>query len=295
MPVALGSDTNGSIRVPASLCGLWGLRPGDNVIPLDGVFPFVEPLDTAGPFTRTAQDLDLVFRVLSGTPKGGAYAQPQTLRVARLGGYFQKNASPEAVAAVDRALSYFGDCETIDIVGAEAARSAAFLLSAAEGGAFHLPELSRHAVDYDPAVRDRLLAGALLPAGAYIKAKRFQDTFKREVASVFERFDVIVAPATPVHAPLISDPTVLIGGKPTPARANLGIYTQPLSLAGMPVAAAPVRSVRPDRGKLPLGVQIAMPWGQERTLLALLCQMEGAGYLGYSAPGATFGEAAKCY
>jgi len=292
VPLSLGSDTNGSIRVPASLCGVWGIRPGEGVIPLEGVYPFVETLDTVGPFARSAADLEMAFRVLSDRFDVTRPCDPSTLRVARLGGYFEKDASPEALAGVERALSFFPGYETIEIRGAQAARSAAFLLSAAEGGSFHLPELSRRAGDYDPAVRDRLLAGALLPASTYMKARAFREGFKGEIASVFEKFDVLVAPATPVHAPLISDPTVLVGGVPTPARANLGMYTQPLGFSGIPIAAAPVRMHHHGQARLPVGVQIAMSWGNDLALLDLLRQMESAGHLGYVEPGLGLGAAA---
>jgi len=292
VPIALGSDTNGSIRVPASLCGVWGIRPGEGVIPIDGAYPFVETLDTVGPFARSAADLEMAFRVLSGRSDAVRPVDPSQLRVARLSGYFETDASPEALAGVERALSFFPRYENIEIQGAQAARSAAFLLSAAEGGSFHLPELSRRASDYDPAVRDRLLAGAMLPASTYIKARAFRERFKAEITSVFERFDVIVAPATPVHAPLISDPTVLVGGVPTPARANLGMYTQPLGFSGIPIAGAPVRMHHHGQARLPIGVQIAMSWGKDLALLDLLRQMESTGHLGYVEPGLGLGAAA---
>jgi len=257
--------------VPASLCGVWGMRPADGALPLGGVFPFVEALDTIGPFTRTLGELRLAYQVLSETrPAGGG-----SPRVARLGGFFMRNASAEALAAVEAVVGAVGPTTSIDLPEAEAARSAAFLITAAQGGALHLGTLRTRAMDYDPAVRDRLLAGALLPAAAYLKAWAFRDRWRRRVARLFEDYDVLLAPATPTVAPRIDDGTILIDGKPVSARANLGIYCQALSLAGVPVVAAPVR-----RGGLPIGVQFVTVPGREGLLFDLLERLETDGVLG---------------
>jgi len=290
VPLTLGSDTNGSIRVPASLCGVWGMRPVDGAIPLDGVFPFVEALDTIGPFTRTVSELRLAYEVLSGTtPVGGG--QP---RVARLGGFFARNASAEAVSAIDAVMDHLGAGAVVDLPDAESARSAAFLITAAQGGALHLDTLRTRAMDYDPAVRDRLIAGALLPAAAYVQAWQLRARWRRQVAKLFESYDIVLAPATPSVAPRIDEGTILIDGKPVSARANLGIYCQALSLAGVPVVSAPISTVRSTPGDssrlggeaaapnrtLPIGVQFATAPGREGMLFDLLERLEAEGVLG---------------
>ena len=268
VPLTLGSDTNGSIRVPASLCGVWGLRPGDGAIPLDGVFPFVEALDTIGPFTPTLCELRTAYEVLSGTR---TVAGPQP-RVARLGGFFARNASAEAVDAIDAVMEHTGSDAVIDLPEAEAARSAAFLITAAQGGALHLDTLRARAMDYDPAVRDRLLAGALLPAAAYIKAWQVRAQWRRRIARAFADYDILLAPATPTVAPRIDEGTILIDGKPASARANLGIYCQALSLAGVAVVSAPY-----DKGVLPIGVQCVTAPGREGMVFDWLEKLEAAG------------------
>ena len=273
VPLTLGSDTNGSIRVPASLCGVWGMRPGDGAISLDGVFPFVEALDTIGPFTRTVGELRSAYGVLSGVTLSGG-AKP---RVARLGGFFARNASAEAVTAIDAVMEHFGanalgSDATVDLPQAEAARSAAFLITAAQGGALHLDTLRTRAMDYDPAVRDRLLAGAMVPAAAYLKAWQVRAQWRRRIARVFEDYDILLAPATPTVAPRIDEGTILIDGKPASARANLGIYCQALSLAGVPVVAAPY-----DKGHLPIGVQCVTAPGREGMLFDWLERLEADG------------------
>ena len=271
VPLTLGSDTNGSVRVPASLCGVWGMRPGDGALPLDGVFPFVETLDTIGPFTRTVGDLKAAYEALSGARLSGR----GRARVARLGGFFASNASDEARAAVDLVMAQAGSDAVVDLPQAEAARSAAFLLTAAQGGALHLDTLKTRAMDYDPAVRDRLLAGALLPAAAYVKAWDMRARWRRCVAALFDTYDILVAPATPTVAPRIDEGTILIDGQPVSARANLGLYCQPLSLAGVPVVAAPVH-----RNGLPIGVQCVTAPGREGLLFDWLERLEAEGVFG---------------
>ena len=139
----------------------------------------------------------------------------------------------------------------------------------------HLVTLRTRAMDYDPAVRDRLIAGALLPAAAYVQAWRLRARWRRQVAKLFESYDVVLAPATPTVAPRIDEGTILIDGKPASARANLGIYCQALSLAGVPVVAAPY-----TKGIMPIGVQFATAPGREGMLFDLLERLEAEGVLG---------------
>ena len=157
-------------------------------------------------------------------------------------------------------------------------------MTAAQGGAFHLESLRHHAIDYDPAVRDRLLAGTMLPAGNYLKAIAFRTYYRDKIRELFKRFDILIAPSTPVVAPRIDQATMLVDGKPAPARANLGLYTQPLSLAGIPIVSAPLN--RPSR--LPFGLQFATWPGREGMLFQLLSQLESDGLLGAHAPPSEF-------
>ena len=188
LPLTLGTDTNGSIRVPASLCGVFGLKPTYGRLSRAGVFPFVGSLDHIGPFARSVRDLALVFDLLQGydprdpvcTRRAAVPALPNLgqgtagLRVAVLGGHFAAGADPVALAAVEEAARVLGATRRVTLPGAELARSAAYLITAAEGGQLHLPNLRTRAQDFDPATRDRLLAGALLPAAWYLQAQRFR-------------------------------------------------------------------------------------------------------------------------
>lgn len=278
LPITLGSDTNGSIRVPASLTGIYGIKPSHGALPMAGTFPFADSFDDIGPFATNMADLQAVWSVLAGA---AGEADVGTLRVGRLGGWFRDNAIAEMLEGVDRVAEALGGGAIVELPEVARARSAAFLMTAAEGGALHLPELRRRPLEFDPATRDRLIAGATLPASTYLRAQRFRAWFAARAAELFARYDVLIAPAVPGFAPRIDAPTIEIGGTSLPARAHLGIYTQPLSFVGLAVVAVPL--LRP--GALPLGVQLIGAPGSEAMLLALATRLETIGVVGYSAPG----------
>ena len=275
MPLALGSDTNGSIRVPASLTGTYGLKPSHGDLPMAGVFPFATSFDDIGPMTNSLADLRCVWEVLSGRTAEAIDAQ--NLRVARLGGRFRANVDPAQLAAMDAIAP---ETPLIDLPDIARARSAAVVITACEGGALHAGALGRDAMGFDPAVRDRLLAGALLPRGLYDEAQAFCARFRAEVAALFADVDVLLAPATPCTAPLIADPHIWIDGALSPARADLGIHTQPISLLGLPSLAVPL--LRP--GQLPLGLQLIGRKGGEGALFAFAEGLEKQGLVGVTPP-----------
>lgn len=270
LPLTLGSDTNGSIRVPAALCGLYGLKPAHGSLPMQGVYPFVDSFDDIGPFATSIADLKRAWHVLGGV------GEATPARTARLGGWFDRNLSLDLAAA----LASF-ELDTVEFPEVDRARSAAFLMTAAEGGARHLPELRRRPLAFDPATRDRLIAGAMLPAPHYLAAQAFRSTFRAAVDALFERYDVLIAPCVDDVAPRIDDPFVTVDGERVPARAHLGRLTQPLSFIGLPVIAVPL--LRP--GQLPLGLQLVGAPGREGTLFALAERLEADGVIGFSPPG----------
>jgi len=142
------------------------------------------------------------------------------------------------------------------------ARSAAYVITATEGAALHLDRLRRQACDFDPAVRDRLIAGAMVPATLVAKTQLFRRWYRDRVLEIFNQWDALIAPATPCTAPKIGQQTLLLDGTEVPLRPNLGVYTQPMSFIGLPVVAVPV-PLKP----LPIGVQIiAAPWREDVAL-----------------------------
>jgi aspartyl-tRNA(Asn)/glutamyl-tRNA(Gln) amidotransferase subunit A len=278
VPLAIGSDTNGSIRVPASLCGVFGLKPTYGRISRAGSFLFVASLDHLGPLARSTVDLALALDATAGHDPDDPVSMESDhaplvrtaleegahgLRIARLGGYFERQGEPEAFDAVERVCRALDVTRRVEMPEVERARAAAFLISATEGGNLHLPRLRAQAADYDPDTRDRFIAGALAPAAWYVQAQRFRRWFRKRVLELFETVDVLIAPATPVTAPGLGQKTICVAGSEIPVRANLGIFTQPLSFVGLPVVTVPLQR----RGALPIGVQIvAAPWREDRIL-----------------------------
>ncbi|MGE7468211.1 AtzE family amidohydrolase [Bosea sp. NPDC003192] len=277
-PISLGSDTNGSIRVPSSLCGVFGLKPTYGRLPRTRSFPFCDSLDHLGPFARDVADLALAYDLLQGPdPHDPACAQRPVepvsaqltkgvsgLRIAVAGGHFATDGMPEAAAAVSAVAQSLAATRTIALDTAPIARAAAFLITNAESSALHLGRLRERADDFDPDTRDRFLAGAMLPAAWYIQAQRARRWFHAEMMRVFEEVDLIIAPATPFTAPPIGQKTLELRGEILPLRPSLGIFTQPISCIGLPVAAVPVTG-----GELPIGVQlIAAPWREDICLKA---------------------------
>lgn len=276
---SLGTDTNGSIRVPASLCGIYGLKPTFGRLSRSGSHPFVASLDHIGPFARSVEDLSLVYDALQGHDSGDAFQSIQAvepaseglqkgaegIRSAVLGGFFSTWCSEEARAAVSVVAKALDASEEVTLTNAEIARSAAFILTAAEGGNHYLPALRSMPAQFEPNSRERLLAGAMLPSAWYVQAQRFRRHFQQQVLPLFEQFDVLIAPATPCTATTIGQETMHINGQDLPTRASMGMLTQPISFLGLPVCTVPLQTA----SGLPIGLQlIAAPFKEHLALRA---------------------------
>lgn len=293
VPLALGSDTNGSIRVPSSLCGIFGLKPTYGRLSRARSFPFVASLDHLGPFARSVSDLALSYDAMQGPDPEDPVCtdrapQPtltslsrgaEGLRIAVAGGYFKTGAFPEAIEAVGRVAKALSVKQEIEFPEAHRARAAAYVITATEGAALHLDRIRKRANDFDPAVRDRLIAGAMLPAVFVNKAQKFRRWYRAQVLELFKAVDVIIAPATPCTAPSLGQQTFVLDGVEQQVRPNLGIFTQPISFIGLPVVAVPV-PLRP----LPIGVQIiAAPW-REDVALRVAAELEKSGVAAATRP-----------
>ena len=287
VPIALGSDTNGSIRVPSSFCGIFGLKPTFGRLSRGGSFPFVASLDHLGPFARTATDLALAYDTMTGpderdpvcTERVDAPVLPVLehgiggLRLVRAGGYFREGATADVLAAFDEAAAAIGAVREIELPEVARARAAAYVITTSEGAALHLQRLRTRAGDFDPDVRDRLIAGAMVPAPWVVQAQKFRRWFRSAMLKVFEEVDAILAPSTPFTAPPLGQKTFMLNGQEMPLRPNIGIYTQPISFIGLPVVAVPV----PRERGLPVGLQIiTAPW-REDVALRIAAEMERRG------------------
>ncbi|MDO8385277.1 MAG: AtzE family amidohydrolase [Polaromonas sp.] len=275
VPVTLGSDTNGSIRVPSSLCGVWGLKPTFGRLSRRGTYPFVHSIDHLGPMASSLPGLALAYDALQQPDPldPGSHAlrvQPVSpalgqgtggLRIGVLGGYFHDNAAPEAREVLARAASTLGAQAEVTWPDAALARAAAFIITASEGGSLHLGDLRTRADDFEPLSVDRFIAGALQPVDWYLRAQRFRRVYRDKVNALFQDWDVLLTPATPVSATPIGTEWLDINGVRQPCRAAMGLLTQPISFAGCPVLTAPMW---PAVSALPLGVQIiAAPWRED--------------------------------
>ncbi|WP_445636200.1 AtzE family amidohydrolase [Nostoc sp. DSM 114161] len=307
VPLTLGSDTNGSIRVPAALCGVFGLKPTYGRLSRAGVTLFSSSFDHIGCFARSVQDIAAVFDVLQGKDDRDpictkrppvktlhvtsnedisaikiALAKSAVCGASRREGiaadYFTKGAQAEALAAVQKVAEALDVTEYVSIPEVHRARAAAFVITATEGANLHLDKLQRRPEDFDPATRDRFLAGALIPSSWYLQAQRFRRWYRDRVREVFQNVDIILAPTTPISAPLIGQETMILDGEEILIRPHLGLFTQPLSFIGLPVLSVPIQ--RPDA--LPLGVQlIAAPYN-EALILQVAAVLEAKGII--SAP-----------
>lgn len=274
---SLGTDTNGSIRVPASLCGIFGLKPTFGRLSRSGSHPFVASLDHIGPLARRVEDLALVYDLLQGADHADAFQadRPLTatlpglsqgnegLRCGVLGGFFDRWCDEDARAAVAVVAAALEAQEEVLMPEAELARSAAFIMTAAEGGNHYLPALRQMPEQFEPNSRERLLAGAMMPGAWYVQAQRFRRHFQQQVLPLFDHFDVLIAPATPCSAITIGQQTLTIQGESLPAKASMGMLTQPISFLGLPVCTVPLAT----RSGLPIGLQlIARPFNEEAVL-----------------------------
>ncbi len=288
VPIALGSDTNGSIRVPAAFCGIYGLKPTYGRVSRRGAFLFASSLDHVGPLARTVEDLALAYDAMQGPdPEDPVCAERPAdvaaaalrdpigdIRIATAGGYFREQGEPEAFEAVDRVAQALGASRTVEIPEAARARAAAWVITASEGGQHHLADLRTRAAEYDPNTRSRFVAGALVPAAWVSFAQRFRSWYRERVREVFRNVDVILAPATPCPAIEIGQKTIVLAGREMPARANIGVFTQPISFIGLPVVTVPVH--RP--GAMPMGVQLIGAPFSEAMLLRVAWHLQQRGF-----------------
>jgi AtzE family amidohydrolase len=285
VPLTLGTDTNGSIRVPAALCGVFGLKPTFGRVSRAGVAPLAWSFDHVGPLARHVADLAAAFDTIAGPdtldPSCATRSSPPSagelergadgLRIAILGGHFARLAADEALAAVARVARALGVSREVTLPEVHRARAAAQVITACEAAAIHLENLRSRAVDFDPMTRDRLLAATLLPASAYLRAQRLRAWFRERVAEVFRDADVLLAPTTPWTAPAIGAPWMTrIDGVEVPTRGHLGAFTQPLSFIGLPVVSVPITTP----GSLPVGVQLIGRPFEEASILRVASRLE---------------------
>jgi amidase/aspartyl-tRNA(Asn)/glutamyl-tRNA(Gln) amidotransferase subunit A len=241
----------------------------------------VYSIDHLGPLASTVSGLALAYDALQSPDPldAGCHALDiqavtphmrhgiEGLRVGVLGGYFNDHASPASRAVVALAAKTLGAKADVIWPDAALARAAAFIITASEGGSLHLNNLRNRADEFEPLSVDRFISGALQPADWTIKAHRLRRAYRDKVNALFKDWDILLVAATPVSAPLIGTQWLDINGTQHPARAAMGLLTQPISFAGCPVVAAPMwpaQAGEMSSGDMPIAVQIiAAPWRED--------------------------------
>ena len=271
VPGTLGTDTAGSIRIPAALCGVTGLRPSSGLVSNRGVVPLSVTFDTVGPIARTAEDCALLLDALA--PRARAVEQlaapVDRLRVGVVTALAAEGLDPDIAAlvalAVEDLRTLVSSVEPVEVPLLDWAGLIQQLQMLPEAAAVHRRWLETRLDDYGPDVRARLLAGLFLPATAYVTGMRARRLYRERLAQVFERVDLLVAPAMPVVAPRLEDESVVVGGRELPYRLALMPFNSPWSLAGLPAASAPCGLAH----ELPAGLAIVGRPFEDATVLRL--------------------------
>ena len=266
----IGTDTSGSLRAPASFCGLVSIRPTPGVVPTEGVVPLAWSYDTVGPIARTVADASLLLEVLTGGRGEPAPDQALTgVRVGLLEQFLGEDCSrgiAEAVRdAADRMASEGADVRPVAFPRLEEIGDAHRAIQFSEAAATHRPWFDDQRLRYEAGVRERIETGAALPAPDYVLARRTRAFVQDETAVVMSDLDVLIAPAMPVVAPPLGAEDVDIDGRSVPLRPALLTFTMPLTQPGGPVVAVPLG----EADGLPFGLQIMGKPGADRQALGI--------------------------
>jgi aspartyl-tRNA(Asn)/glutamyl-tRNA(Gln) amidotransferase subunit A len=269
---ALGSDTGGSVRIPASLCGIVGLKPTFGRVSRYGVYPLSWSFDTVGPMTRTVRDAALVLNAIAGhdsrdlsssrrPTEDFAERLEDGISGVRIGiprEYFFERTEPQVTGAVREAASVLeglgASVDEVSIPVLEHSQTISTPISQAEASQIHTEHLRDRALDIGADVRGRLYQGALTPATDYIKAQRARTVYNARMAEAFQRFDALIAPTCPVGAPKLGERTVQVGDVAEPTLALLSRLTRPFNVSGVPTVSLPCGFTSYG---VPIGLQIA--------------------------------------
>ena len=274
---SIGTDTGGSVRIPAAACGIVGLKPTFGEIPTDGVIPLSPSFDHVGPLAQTVEDAALLWAILSGRRANGLEpVSLDRLRIAVLDGVFAAPVEPVVRTAFDAAVDRLRQSRVA--LSSRSLPSESQILEAyvnvvlPEGAAWHAPLLATRPGDYSPTVRARLESGALIPAVAYVAAQQFRQRLTVEVDRALEGVDVLALPTLPIVAPRLGAGDITIDpatGDRTPVRTAMLRQTQPFNMTGHPAISLPVAAEG-----LPVGLQLVGRHGETARLLAIAAACE---------------------
>ena len=279
---SIGTDTGGSVRIPAAACGVVGLKPTWGEIPADGVVPLSRQLDHVGPLARTVTDAWLLHETMAGRPPAvGATLEPRALAKSRLGvlgGWFTSRVHPDVAEAYAAALDRLREAgaELVPVELAEAVHVAPVYLHLvlADAAAYHTDTLERRPHDYTAPVRIRLEMGRYVLAEDYVRALTGREAIASAIDTLLTGVDALVCPTMPVAAPPLGATMVDVGGATDPVRNAMLRLTQPFNVGRQPAITLPCGRTRTER--MPVGLQLAGVRGHTNALLRLALAVERA-------------------
>lgn len=274
---SIGSDTGGSIRIPAAVCGVVGLKPSLGEVPTEGAVPLSFTFDHLGPLTRSVDDAATIWSVLVGQrPRPLEARAPGSVKLGVLRGYFNEVLDSQVRSAFHRAIEALGRCGVaIDertINGTEAITGTYVAISLAEAAHWHAQFLQDHAAEYQPGVRARLAIGEKVLGVDYIGALEAREQLCRAVDAALEGYDALVLPTVAIVAPTLGAQDVTVSdGQQIPVRSAMLRLTQLFNVTGHPAISIPI----PTNG-LPVGLQLVGRRDQTAALLATTLACERA-------------------
>jgi aspartyl-tRNA(Asn)/glutamyl-tRNA(Gln) amidotransferase subunit A len=283
---SVGTDTGGSLRIPASFCGIVGFKPSFGLLSMDGIVPLAESLDHAGPLARTVDDAATLFEEIRGEyPQRTSKTKASVLkgkRLSKLGwpaSYFFDLVDPEVQSAIEAAVKLFeamgARVEEVSLPHVEESVEASTKIGLAEASSYHASRgyFPSRAADYSEDVRRRLKLGFEVTAVEYLAANEVRRRLTADFDRAFERVDAIVAPATTVVAPGLGETELIIRSEKTPLRTAVVNANRPANFTGHPAISIPCGFAK---NRLPIGLQLIAPRWQESKLLAIARAYEHA-------------------
>jgi aspartyl-tRNA(Asn)/glutamyl-tRNA(Gln) amidotransferase subunit A len=274
---ATGTDTGGSIRVPAACCGTVGFKPSYDVLPRDGVVDLAASLDHVGPITKSVDDSATMFAAMLGMDAMPRWMRHDLsgIRAARLGGYFAEPLDPEVAAAVADAMAAIerdgGRAGAATIPGLEISAALLLMTIAPEATAFHADRLRDRGEDFGDEVRVRLEMGLFFPSHWYLKAQRMRSVLVSNIEAAFADADILVCPTMRTTAPAVGESRIAIGGRSYALHTGVTNFTQPFNLSGLPALSLPWTA---SKDGAPISIQLVGRRGDDWRVLAVAQRLE---------------------